>query len=220
MSVGLEGAAIGAGGFLASLLGRQNYGPNYDAIIARYLASRPSGYLTAQDMADAARLRAAGSAAAASQGVRARQMTARSVQARGLQGPAAAALENTANATEAQGREDAFNQSQNLLESRYQSALGFERGKLNTAFGQEMGAAAQKAALGYGQQSELWNSILDATPHIISAYRTPAQTSQSTAGTYYDTNGSAAPPGGGSYDPSAGGYGGSSYSGASSGGPK
>lgn len=161
---------------------RSKKGPNRNAIIARYRASRPAGYVTPEDEAAAERTRTrlAGASAAAAQ--RARQMNARQVSARGLSGPAAAALEQGATDVEAQGSEDAARNSADQLYQAFQSNLGYERGKNDTAFGAEMGVASQDAALNAAKDSTFWNSMLEAIPAVAGGFATSSRSSAPTLG--------------------------------------
>jgi len=145
-------------------------GPNRNAILARYRAERPVGYTTKEDEAAAERTRTriAGSATAAAQ--RARQMNQRQISARGLAGPAAAALESGASDIEAAGAEEASRNSADQLYKAYESNLGYERNKSDTAFGAEMGMATQEAAMGQAQDATFWNSMLEAIPAVAGGF--------------------------------------------------
>jgi len=159
-------AAMTLAPFVLGAFHRKKKGPNMNAILARYRASRPEGYVTDADKAQAERVRTKVAGAATAAAARARQLSQRQITARGLEGPAAAALEGQATDIEAAGAEEAARNSADVLDRAYNSNLGYERGKSDTAFGAEMGLAQQEAIRGQAQETSFWNSMLEAIPAV------------------------------------------------------
>jgi hypothetical protein len=164
---------------------RPKKGPNRRAIIERYRQNRPTGYTSAEDEAAAERTRTRVAGAAGAVARRRRMENARQVTARGLAGPAAAALEQQATDVEAGGAEEAARTSADQLYRAFQSNLGYERSKADTAFGAELGLASQEAAMAEAQNTGFWNSMLEAIPAIAGAFSpsTAETTTRAVAGT-------------------------------------
>src|SRR5690349_18797388 len=188
MPFGVDDAIVAGAALYGAL--RQPKKPNYGKIINAYRNARPQGYLSEADLAEGERIRARGTASAVAGGQLARQRAVRSVIARRLQGPAAAALTQTANETEAAGREHAYDVGSQFLDSRFQNNLGYERNKLDRSFQAQIGAESQNAAYSAAQEAGMWNSMLDVIPAISGAW-SPAQAAPAVTG------------GGATYDPSA-----------------
>lgn len=151
------------------LFHRKKKGPNRNAILARYRASRPAGYTTAEDIAAAERTRTGLAAATQAAAQNQRAMNARQVTARGLAGPAAAALEQQAGDISAIGAENAARTSANQLYNAFQSNLGYARTQNESAFGAELGLASQEAAQREAQDATFWNSLLETVPAVTSS---------------------------------------------------
>ncbi len=158
--------AISAGAAALAALRRNKKGPNRQAIVDRYRTSRPTGYVTAEDQAAAARTQTRLAAAAQAVAKRRRETNASQVTARGLSGPAAAALEQQATDVEAQGGEEAARTSADQLYKAFQSNLGYARNQNDNAFTGELGIATQDAARADAQNAGFWNSALEATKAI------------------------------------------------------
>lgn len=138
--------------------------PNVGKINAKFMGMRPGGYLTPEDVQQAERLRASGTRSAERSGQLTRIALQRSLRARGVGGAAAAALETTVGDQVASGRERAFERSADYEHGRFVDNLGFERQKLFTAWGGELGAANREIAQREASDAEFWNSMLDAIP--------------------------------------------------------
>lgn len=164
---------------VVSLFHRKKKGPNMNAILARYRSTTPQAYTTPADEAMAERARTRLSGAAQSVAEQRRVENARQVTARNLSGPAAAALEQGATDVAARGGEEAARTSADLLYRAGQSNVGYERQKLDTAFGAEMGLASQQAAQGQASDAEFWNSVLGVIPGVAAAYSGQPATSSS-----------------------------------------
>jgi hypothetical protein len=164
------------------LFKKKRKGPNRNAILARYRDSKPVGYTTAEDRAAAESTRTRGTAAAQQQAQLARMMNARQVTARGLAGPAAAALEQGATDVAAQGSEEASRNSADQLYKAFQGNLGYARQQNDTAFGAELGLAAQEGSQKSAQDATFWNSMLEAVPAIASGFGGYGRSSAPTAG--------------------------------------
>lgn len=139
-------------------------------IIAGYKEQRPVGYTSKEDEAFAERQRLKGNAATRAVAQQARQLSARQVTARGLGGAAAAALENNASGIEAAGAEESARTSADTLYGAFNSNLGYERHKADTAFGAEMETANQENARLDAQNSSFWNSLMEAIPAVAGAF--------------------------------------------------
>lgn len=160
-------AAIATGaGLLAGALRKKKKGPNRKAIVDRYRASSPKGFTTPEDEAAAARTQTRIAAAAQAVAKRRRAQNEGQVTARGLSGPAAAALEQQATDVEAQGGEEAARTSADQMYKAFQSNLGYERQKNDTAFASELGIATQDAARADAQNAGFWNSALEAVKGV------------------------------------------------------
>lgn len=153
--------AVSAAGAIA---GARRKRPNVGKINAKYLGMRPEGYTTAADLAAAELQRQRGTASAARSGTLARERAGQQARARGLGGASAAALVTQGDQIEGQGRELAAEQANNFLADRFSNNLGFERNKMMTAWGGELGAANQEAARIDAQQASFWNSVVEAAP--------------------------------------------------------
>ena len=158
---------------------RPKKGPNRYAIINRYRASQPTGYVSPEDVAQAGRTQTRLAQTAVAGATRRRAENTRQVSARGMGGPAAAALEQQASDQEAAGTEEAARTSADELYKAFQSNLGYARQQNDTAFGAELGAATFDQSQANAQNSAFWNSVNEAIPGIVSAW-TPA-TSPTTA---------------------------------------
>lgn len=162
-------AALQLAPLLLGLGHRKKKGPNRNAILARYRASKPAGYTTAEDAAAAERTRGTISGAAEGAAQRQRVQNSRQVTARGLAGPAAAALERDASGIAAAGSEEAARTSADQLYRAFNSNLGYARSQNDTAFGAELGLATQEAQQGQAQDATFWNSMLEAIPAVATS---------------------------------------------------
>lgn len=151
------------------------------AILNRYRTSRPVGYTSPEDLAasELTRTRMAGAAQAVAQQRRAQN--ARQVTARGLGGPAAAALEQQASDIAAGGAEEAARTGAGQLYRAFQSNLGYERSKSDTAFGAEIGLAANENARNDAADAAFWNGMLEVIPTIASGWGGGAPAASGTA---------------------------------------
>lgn len=139
-------------------------------IIADYKDQKPVGYTSKEDEAFAERQRLKGNAATRAVAQHARELSARQVTARGLGGAAAAALENNAAGIEAAGAEESARTSADVLYGAFNSNLGYERHKADTAFGAEMETANQENARLDAQNSSFFNSLLEVIPAVAGAF--------------------------------------------------
>lgn len=153
-----------------SALHRKKKGPNRNKILAAYRNSKPVGYTTPEDAAAAERTRTRIAASGQASAQRARQINARQVAARGLSGAAAGALENDASGIDAAATEEAARSSADQLYKAFNSNLGYARRQNDTAFGTEMGLAAQEAAQGQAQDATFWNSLIETVPAVASLW--------------------------------------------------
>lgn len=135
----------------------------------KYMGMRPGGELSFQDIEQAGRIRAGGTRSAARSAQLARTSMRRQVIARGLGGASAAALDEGAGMIEAAGRERAFEDAAGYESARRIDNQNFERQKIMTAWGAELGDAARTAAREDARQSEFWNSVLEAGPLLESS---------------------------------------------------
>lgn len=163
-------AALALAPLVIGAFHRSKKGPNRQAILQRYRASRPEAYVTPADQAASERTRARISGAAQNAASQARQMNARNVTARGLTGPAAAALESQASDIAAQGAEQGATAAAGQEYLAGQSNLGYARNQNDTAFGAELGLANQDYARNSAQDATFWNSMLDTIPSIAGAF--------------------------------------------------
>lgn len=152
---------------VAGLFHRRQKTPNIQAILARYRAEGPDSYLSASDRAAAARTRAGITAGAATAAETQRGRNQSQVLQRGLGGPAAAALESEAAATEAGGREHGA-----VAEADQLYHTGQE--KQNTLFGAELGAANLAATRADARDATFWNSMIDLTGATSQLWAPPA----------------------------------------------
>jgi len=141
--------------------------PNIQGILARYRASGPSAYLSPEDYAAGERTAGKLTAASARAAEIQRAEQGRQILARRLGGPAAAALADSATATEAAGREAGATAEANQL---YQT--GTE--KMNTLFGAELGAANIAAQRADQRDQTFWNSMVDLAGATSALWQPPA----------------------------------------------
>jgi len=178
-------AALTLAPLALGLFHKKKKGRNANEILARYKASRPTGYTTPEDEAAAERTRTRIAGASANAAQRARQMNARQVTARGLGGAAAAALDTNAQLIEGAGAEEAARNSADQLYQAYNSNLNYNRQQNNTAFNAEMGLAAQERAQSQAQEGTFWNSMFEAIPAVAGAFAGgPAGGATRSYGTY------------------------------------
>lgn len=167
----IASAAIQLAPVIGGLFRRKKKAPDANAILSRYRDARPEGYVTEADKAAAERTRTTMAGAAQNVAQQRRMMNARNTTARRLQGPAAAALEQQATDVAAQGAENAARNSAQQLYGAYNSNLGFERQKMNTAFGAEMGLAAQQQQQNQAEDAAFWNTAMETIPTIAGAFK-------------------------------------------------
>lgn len=143
---------------------------NIGAINNRYMAMRPEGYLTDADKMQVARTAAAGGAAAARGGELGRGNARQQAVARGLSGASAAALIGRADQQEAANREAAAGVAQGQELSLQGNNRDFEREKMMTGWGNEVGNARFQNSQADAKESTFWNSVLESAPLIANAF--------------------------------------------------
>lgn len=157
-------AAIAGGAALVNAFGgrgrRGAIGRSVRGINSRYLPMRAEGYTTANDIADAARLRESRAKSIGAFGSDALGQSRARFAARGAYG--SPALERSAaRIGQQQGGmlENAALAGEGLISDRYAGREGFERDKILRAWGAEVGAAGGDFSREQAQQSAFWNSI-------------------------------------------------------------
>lgn len=155
---------------------------NLRALIDRYLAMRPGGYVTAEDKAASERTRSR-LAGAAGESARGRRIQSRrAVTARGLAGsPADLAADLAITQDEALGRQGAAEQAAAQEYDAYSSNRGYNQGMVARALGLEAGAEMENARLDSAREAEFWNSILSVAPTLGQYFSPAAQPSTATA---------------------------------------
>lgn len=161
-------AAISAGiGVASKLFGGNKHKGDIRGAIARLRASRPTGYLTPEDLRAAeltrGRINEGVNAAAGQEGYQ----IGRRFGARGLAGsPAEERSRARLEQQKLLGNENAANTSEEQLYNIRTGREGFERQKALDIFGAEIGQAQREQARGQAEDAGFWNSINEFIPTI------------------------------------------------------
>jgi hypothetical protein len=182
------GAAIAVGGLVASgvrKLAKKNKGIHGKVrnINDRFMSQKPVGYLTNEDYAFSERGRARG---ARSIGALHKQRTSEAINritARGLAySPAAEYLQKQGTQDEAAALTDLEHSTQDRLYGLRLDREGFERQRLMTAWGSELGAVQSDFAGKQAQDASFWNSWLPVMEDAASYFTGLGNTATSAAG--------------------------------------
>ncbi len=139
--------------------------PDHGRVIREFLGARPEGYLSGEDVAFGERERSRGSESIGQGLAEARAMAARRAAARGIVGPAAEQSISDIEQGGAVARTGLSRNISDLLARIREGNKGWERQKLTTAFGAQIGEQNRLAS----QQSTFWNSQLQNLPLLFGA---------------------------------------------------
>jgi hypothetical protein len=169
---------MGAATVGSALLGKpkKKKSINLRALIDRYLAMKPGGFVSDEDKlaSERTRSRLAGASREAGRGRRLRAR--RNVTARGLAGsPADLAAELAISQDEALGVQGAAEQGVAQEYDAYSQNRSYTQGMVARAFGAEVGAETENARLDAARESTFWNSILDVVPQAAAYFQPGAK---------------------------------------------
>jgi hypothetical protein len=162
-------AVVAGAGVAQKIFGKKGKGPNYRRAIAELRATRPTGYLTGEDLRGAELTRGRLMEGVQARGELEGYEIARRSRARGLAGsPSEERSRGRLRQQTLLGTQHAGESAEEQLYNIKTGREAFERQKALTIFGAQTGAAQQEYERQGAENSAFWNSLNEFMPTIMS----------------------------------------------------
>lgn len=158
---------IGLPALTQRIFGRRNRRSSVDQAIKSFLQSNPQGELSPSDIAFGERQFGRANEVIGAGVQQGSQMATRRFRARGLTGGAEEQAHSDVQYGGSLARRDAARDVLDKLDEIREGNKNFERSKLFTAFGAQVGDIQRQQVLDEGQRSAWYNSMLELLPNLL-----------------------------------------------------